>query len=164
MEYLTMKKKTNVLEHAFASSAGAYYNINLTRDLVPGEMYQVIDDVEYSLNKQMGLPENARFTDVVAYWGQKLDRKEQAAYYAFLSVQNLLEHFKQGETHVFHRYWTKSAIFEPMLAEQHIVMYEDEENGDILGITYVLDLTQQYKEEQYKKELEEKQEKLEHAC
>ena len=163
MEYLTMKKKTNVLEHAFASSAGAYYNINLTRDLVPGEMYQVIDDVEYSLNKQMGLPENARFTDVVAYWGQKLDRKEQAAYYAFLSVQNLLEHFKQGETHVFHRYWTKSAIFEPMLAEQHIVMYEDEENGDILGITYVLDLTQQYKEEQYKKELEEKQEKLEHA-
>lgn len=163
MEYLTMKKKTNVLEHAFASSAGAYYNINLTRDLVPGEMYQVIDDVEYSLNKQMGLPENARFTDVVAYWGQKLDRKEQAAYYAFLSVQNLLEHFKQGETHVFHRYWTKSAIFEPMIAEQHIVMYEDEENGDILGITYVLDLTQQYKEEQYKKELEEKQEKLEHA-
>ena len=34
MEVSTMKKKINVLEHAFAASAGAYYNINLTRDLV----------------------------------------------------------------------------------------------------------------------------------
>ncbi len=163
MEYLTMKKKTNVLEHAFASSAGAYYNINLTRNLVPGEMYQVINDIEYSLNKQMGVSENARFTDVVDYWGEKLDVEERDAYYEFLSIPNLLEHYKRGETHVFHTYWTKSAIFEPMLAEQHIVMYEDEGNGDILGITYVLDLTQQYKEEKYKKELEEKQEKLEQA-
>ena len=47
-----------------------------------------------------------------------------------------------------------------MLADQHIVMYEDEENVDILAMTYVLDLTQQYREEQYKRELEEKQQSL----
>ena len=36
--------------------------------------------------------------------------------------------------------------FEPMLAEQHIVMYKDEENEDILAVSYVLDLTQKFKE------------------
>ncbi len=163
MEFLTMKKKINVLEHAFAASAGAYYSINLTKNLVPGVMYQVIDDKEYSLNEQMGLPENARFTDVVTYWGNKLDDLEKESYFEFLAIPNLLKQFEMGKNHVFHKYWTKSAIFEPMLAEQHIVMYEDEENGDILAITYVLDLTQKFKEEKYKCELEEKQAKLEVA-
>lgn len=163
MEFSTMKKKINVLEHAFAANAGAYYNINLTRDLVPGFMYQVINDKEYSLNKQMGLPENARFSDVVAYWGNKLDASEKDAYFEFLAIPNLLKSYQSGQTHVFHKYWTNSAVFEPMLAEQHIVMYEDEENGDILAITYVLDLTQQSKEEKYKHELEEKQARLEAA-
>ena len=163
MEFLTMKKKVKVLEHAFAASAGAYYSINLTRDLVPGSMYQVIEDKEYSLNEQMGLPENARFSDVVSYWGKMLDPKEQPAYYNFFSIPRLLESFHHGRTHEFLKYWTKSAVFEPMLAEQHIVMYQDEVTGDILAITYVLDLTQDFREEQYKRELEIKQGKLEAA-
>ena len=41
MEYLTMKKKIEILEHAFAAAVGAYYSINLTKDLVPGSMYPV---------------------------------------------------------------------------------------------------------------------------
>ena len=76
----------------------------------------------------------------------KLDEKDRPAYFEFLSVPHLLEQFHSGQTHVFHKYWTQSARFEPMLAEQHIVMYADEENGDVLAITYVLDLTQADKE------------------
>ena len=37
------EKKINILEHIIAAVAGAYYNINLTRNLVPGQMYQVVD-------------------------------------------------------------------------------------------------------------------------
>lgn len=51
MEKLTLKKKIKVLEHAFAANAGTYYNINLTRNLVPGTMYQVIDDKEVSMSR-----------------------------------------------------------------------------------------------------------------
>ena len=155
MKNETLKKKIDILEHSLAESAGAYYNINLTRDLVPGLMYQVVDGKEYSLNEQMGLPENACFSDVVAFWGNRLPEDQKPAYFDFLSISNLLNRFHQGETHVFHKYWTKSAVFEPMLAEQHIVMFQDEENGDILAVTYVMDLTQ--------KDREEKQEKLEKA-
>lgn len=93
-------KKIKILEHAFASSAGAYYNINLTKNIVPGTMYQFIDDKEYSLNEQMGLPENAYFTDVVTYWGQYLDPKEQDDYYDFFSIENLLKKYAHGEDHV----------------------------------------------------------------
>lgn len=163
MRALMLEKKIKILEHAFAASAGAYYSINLTRNLVPGSMYQVIGDKEYSLNEQMGLSINASFTEVVQYWGEKLSQEEKKAYYDFFSIRNLLERYQDGENHVYFKYWTKSAIFSPMLAEQHIVMYEDEENGDILAITYILDMTQEFKEEKYKQELEDKELKLEAA-
>ena len=163
MELGTMRKKIDILEHAFAASAGAYYNINLTQNLVPGSMYQVIDDKEYSVNEQMGLPENARFTDVVSFWGEKLEKKEQQAYYEFLSIPKLLEHYHQGEFNINHTYWTKSVLHEPMLAQQHIMMYEDEKTGDILAITYLQDMTQKFREEEYEKKLVQKQQKLEAA-
>lgn len=77
----------------------------------------------------MGLPENAYFTDVVTYWGQYLDPKEQDDYYDFFSIENLLKKYAYGEDHVSLKYWKKSAIFEPMLAHQHIIMYRDENSG-----------------------------------
>lgn len=88
MELITKNKKIEVLEHSFAASAGAYYNINLTRNLVPGFMWQIIDDIEYNLNEQMGLPENASFTEVVSYWGEKLDEKEKPTYYEFFRYRD----------------------------------------------------------------------------
>ena len=53
------------MEHALSSSAGAYYNINITQNLVPGTMYQVIDDVEYSINEAIGFPDDCRYWDVI---------------------------------------------------------------------------------------------------
>lgn len=155
MELTTLKKKIKVLEHAFAASAGAYYSINLTRNLVPGTMYQVIDDKEYSINEQIGMAEDARFSDVVAYWGRSVDEAQRAEYFAFFELPRLTQCYWAGQKHVSLRYWTKTALFEPMLAEQHIVMYTDEETGDLLAITYVLDLTQQHHEEQVRKRLQD---------
>lgn len=68
----TYKKKIKIMEHALSASAGAYYNINITRNLVPGTMYQVIDDVEYSINEAISFPDNCRYWDVIEYWGHQL--------------------------------------------------------------------------------------------
>lgn len=144
MNSSTMQAKIEVLEHAFAEYAGAYYSINLTRNVVPGTMYQVIDGIEYSLNEQMGMPADAPFTDVVAYWGNRLPENEKDAYFAFFSLDNLLANFRAGNTHVSHTYWTHSAVFKPMLAEQHVVMFADSETSDVLAISYLVDQTEQF--------------------
>lgn len=39
MEIQKLKKKIEVLEHAFAESAGIFFNINLTGDCIPGVVY-----------------------------------------------------------------------------------------------------------------------------
>ena len=148
------EKKINILEHIIAAVAGAYYNINLTRNLVPGQMYQVVDGKEYNVNEMTGLPADAKFSEVIDYWGKRLSEKEKEAYYAFFDIPVLLKHYEKGETHVTHTYWTQTIRQRPMLAEHHIVMYEDEENRDILAISYIRDITEEFHENAVKIEAE----------
>lgn len=150
----TSKKKIDILEHIIAAVAGAYYNINLTRNLVPGQMYQAVDGKEYNVNEMTGLPADAKFSEVIDYWGKQLSEKEKEAYYAFFDIPVLLKHYEKGETHVTHTYWTQTIRQRPMLAEHHIVMYEDEENGDILAISYIRDITEEFHENAVKIEAE----------
>lgn len=150
----TSKKKIDILEHIIAAVAGAYYNINLTRNLVPGQMYQAVDGKEYNVNEMTGLPADAKFSEVIDYWGKRLSEKEKEAYYAFFDIPVLLKHYEKGETHVTHTYWTQTIRQRPMLAEHHIVMYEDEENGDILAISYIRDITEEFHENVVKIEAE----------
>ena len=81
LELETYKKKIRIMEHALSESAGVYYNINITRDLIPGTMYQVIDDVEYSINEAIGFPDDCRYLDVIEYWGSQLAEDQKAAYF-----------------------------------------------------------------------------------
>ena len=140
-ELATCREKIGIMEHALSASAGAYYNINITRDVVPGTMYQVIDDVEYSINDAIGFPNDCRYWDVIEYWGNRLAEEQRPAYYAFFDIGHLKQCFENGERHIFYRYRTKDSLGRPMLAEQHVVMYRDQVNGDLLAVTYVLDNT-----------------------
>lgn len=161
----TYKTKIKIMEHALTDCAGAYYNINITQNIVPGTMYQVIDDVEYSINEVIGLPDNCKYWDVVEYWGNQLSQDQQAAYFAFFDIEHLKECYEKGEDHIFHRYWTRDSLGKPMLAEQHVVMYRDLVNDDLLAITYVLDLTKieelRKKDAEQRKLLEEDIKKIE---
>ena len=62
------KKRINLnnqfLEQAVFSIADGYCSINLTKDLVPGVMHQVVDGVDYDLNEQLGMPENSSFSEL----------------------------------------------------------------------------------------------------
>lgn len=139
----TLEKKIEILEHACASSAGAYYNVNLSQDIVPGIMHQVIGQREYNVNEMTGLPENARFSEVIAYWADKVLPEDKEAYRSFFNRERLLSCYRSGESHVCHSYWTENVLSGHMFAEHHIVMYEDAAGGDVLAVSYICDCTQQ---------------------
>ncbi len=54
-----MDLNNRFLEEAVFAIADAYCSINLTKNLIPGVMHQVVDGVNYDLNKQLGMPENS---------------------------------------------------------------------------------------------------------
>ena len=43
---------------------------------------------------------------------------------------------------------TRTATFEPMLAEDHMALYREEETGDVIAVSYVLDRTEHYRLEE----------------
>lgn len=107
MRVATMNKKIEILNQLVLVNIGTYYEINLTKNIVPGIMYQVIDKQLYNINEMIRLPENAHFSDIIAYWSDCLPEKDRAAYFKFFDRERLIHCYEQGEEHVFHSYWTK---------------------------------------------------------
>ena len=66
-----------------------------------------------------------------------MPEEEKRAHFYFLSISRLLKRFENGEYHVAHKHWTGNAISDSILAEQHIIMYADEENGDVLDMSRI---------------------------
>lgn len=142
------------LEETIFAIADGYCMINLTKNIVPGVMYQVIDGKKYNLNEQVGLPENASFTDLVSAWSKTIPEEGLSDFLEEFNRETLLERFDRGETHVSFYYWTRTAKFESMLAEDHIAMFYDEETKNVMAINYVLDRTEQYRLTKQKNRLE----------
>lgn len=133
------------LEEAVFAVADGYCSINLTRNLVPGVMYQVVDGKRYNLNEQLGLPQDSSLTELVTAWAETIPKEGLAQFLRDFDRERLLKCFENGERHISFDYWTRTATFEPMLAENHIAMYRDSETGDVMAVNYVLDRTEQYR-------------------
>lgn len=128
------------LMRALSACAGAYYDFNLTQNKIIGTPVQIVDNVEYDILKNIGLPHNCKYTDVVEYWCEKLDDTEKNGCYAFFDIENLERNYEKGKRHITHTFWTTDVLGNPMLAEQTIILYRDILNGDILGLSYLKDL------------------------
>ena len=161
MSIQNLKEKWGIFERAFATEASVYFYIDLTKDFIPGTVYEKINGKRYSLNQELGLPEDAKFSDLVAACGKRVDKQEKEAYFAFLDIDKLIKQYRQGEEHIIHSYWIRNTAHELMRAEQHILMFEDEDTQDVLAVTYILNRTIQYNLSEYQKSIEEKNKELE---
>ena len=54
------------LEESVFAIADGYCVINLTKNIVRGSMYQVVNGKKYNLNEQLGLPENSSLQSLSA--------------------------------------------------------------------------------------------------
>ena len=133
-----------ILEEAIFAVADGYCKINLSRNIVPGNMYQVLEGKKYNLNEQLGMPENSRFSDLVFAWSSTVPAESVQEFLELFDRDRLLTCFNNGETNITFNYWTRTAAYEPMFAENHIAMFREDETGDILAINYVIDRTEQY--------------------
>ena len=146
---------------AVIAIADGYSSINLTKDIVTGVIHQVVDGVDYDMNKQLGMPENSSFSELVRLWAQTVPLDERSYFLKNLDRDHILKRYANGEQHICFTYWTRTAAYEPMLAENHLAIFEEEETGDVLAISYVLNRTEQHQLTQYKEELEQKNRQLE---
>jgi signal transduction histidine kinase/ActR/RegA family two-component response regulator len=142
------------LEESVFAIADGYCVINLTKNIVRGSMYQVVNGKKYNLNEQLGLPENSSLQSLVDAWALTIPEEGLQDFLHEFDRERLLKRFENGERHISFRYWTRTATFEPMLAEDHMALYRKEETGDIIAVNYVLDRTEHYRLEEKERALE----------
>lgn len=154
MNEQSINRKTELLQSALSSLVGTYYEINLTRNTVPGTIIQRVDGKEYNINEIAGLPENARFTDIVQYGVSHVPEEDKENFLHFMNLSSLLDHFEKKEHTLSFYYRTENIFHGPMFAEQHIFMYRETDDSDVLAFTYIIDRTEHYRDEQYRTTLE----------
>ena len=133
------------LEESVFAIADGYCVINLSKNIVRGSMYQVVDGKVYNLNEQLGMPENSNLQILVDAWALTIPEEGREDFLKEFNRERLLNRFENGERHISFRYWTRTATFEPMLAEDHLALYKEKETGDIIAVNYVLDRTEHYR-------------------
>ena len=160
-----MEKKVEVLERALRDSAALYSSFNVTKDKVPGYICRFIEGKPYNLNEKIHFPNDASYTDLLHFWASRIPEEEKATFLDFFSPQHLRDAYEKGEYHLIHRFWIYPLVMKAdrLWMEQHMVLFTDEVSGDLCGISYVIDLTPQYREMEYRRKLEQKQKELEKA-
>lgn len=143
MKNKTLKNKLNTLEQAFATVASIYCSMNLTKNLVFGTVYQTIGNKKYSINDYAKVSENASYVAISSYWESLVSKEYKDMYSKQFDAQNLINNYENGNEHIVCSYWMENVLSEPMYAQQHMIMYKDEETGDVLATTYILDKTKE---------------------
>lgn len=116
------------LEETVFAIADGYCVINLTKNYVPGVMYQVIDGRQYNLNEQLGLPEDSSLQSLVDAWALTIPKEGLSDFLKEFDRERLLKRFENGERHISFRYWTRTATIENL----NLLLAEDNElNAEI---------------------------------
>lgn len=157
----TSEKKNEILEQVIMANACVYYTVNLTKNIVPGYMKQIINDKQYNINEYIGLKTDADFSDVIAFWDNNIeDAAVKSEFLNTFDINNLISQYESGKKHITMEYWTQTALHKRIYAQKNIYMYKDDDSEDICGIVYIMDKTKEVQKEQYYNQLAKKSAEL----
>ena len=88
------------LEESVFAIADGYCVINLTKSIVRGSMYQVVNGKKYNLNEQLGLPENSSLESLVDAWALTIPEEGLQDFLHEFDRERLLNRFENGERHI----------------------------------------------------------------
>ncbi len=132
-----MNKREELLISALTECAGAYWDFNVTRNMIIGTPVLIKDGEEQPLHEMLGLSGDCSYTDMIDDLGSRLSPEEQPTYFTFLDLKHLELCYKNGKRQLSHTFWAKDHHDKPILAEQHVILYNDDSTGDLLAFAYI---------------------------
>lgn len=78
------------LEESVFAIADGYCVINLSKNIVRGSMYQVVDGKVYNLNEQLGMPENSNLQILVDAWALTIPEEGREDFLKEFNRESLL--------------------------------------------------------------------------
>ncbi len=141
---------------AALSGALYVYNINLTRNLIEEEFYEITEGRQYPVLQSVGLTAPCSFDEFVKRWSeQKVPESSRGEFLRVYNREYMLDAYARGERKLETEFETVSLRKGPgnrIVLRNTALLVEDKENGDILVVMNSKDVTKQKREEKRQQE------------
>ncbi len=138
---------------ATLSGAIMVYNINLTRNLIEDEFYEIVDGNIYPMLQLVGLTAPCNFDTFCERWSEsKVSEDSRETFRQMYNRQYLLDSYAKGENHLEIEFDTTIGRGIPVTLRNTALLVEDSRTGDIIAMINGKDVTDQRKEEHKKQE------------
>jgi signal transduction histidine kinase/CheY-like chemotaxis protein len=142
-------------QQAMISDAVAFYEFNVTKDIVHGMDVHVFVDEDIVLPDAVGVNQSYSFTELTNDWAVTKVKSDKEAFCDFFNTQHLLQCYANGEREPWYEYWTTDVLDKVICVRQSFLLTKEEETGDIVAFTVIKDITEQKnKEEEFYRQIE----------
>jgi signal transduction histidine kinase/CheY-like chemotaxis protein len=142
-------------QQAMISDAVAFYEFNVTKDIVHGMDVHVFVDEDIVLPDAVGVNQSYSFTELTNDWAVTKVKSDKEAFCDFFNTQHLLQCYDNGEREPWYEYWTTDVLDKVICVRQSFLLTKEEDTGDIVAFTVIKDITEQKnKEEEFYRQIE----------
>ncbi|MCM1105638.1 MAG: ATP-binding protein [Blautia sp.] len=150
-------KKSISQEEQFrlASLSGAIliYNINLTRNLIEEEFYEIVDGERYPMLALVGLSAPCSFDEFCRRWSRnKIPEESREVFLQKYNREYMLQAYARGEKEVEMEFDTVIGRGIPLTLRNTALIIQDKSSGELLATVIGKDVSSQRKEERRERE------------
>ncbi len=143
------KEKEEIYRTAFNADSAGYYEVNLTRDEIMGDIF------EYNHGKDMppsilDIPELKKpylYSDFISWWANNMITDKKAEFEQLFKREKLIESYMKGELTKEFTYWSNTTAKEKHCYRQMFFLSKRAETNEIIALTVVHDITETAKKE-----------------
>lgn len=148
---VALRKTLSVEEqyrHAIISEAVFVYNVNVSKNLIEQDFYEVRDGQMISVLPMVGLQAPCDADDFFFRWSKEMVFPEdRELFIQTLNTRHLLEAYERGETELIVEVETAGSDDAPQILRYTILLTKDAESGDILALNNAKDITETRRKE-----------------
>ncbi len=133
--------KEQQYKNAIMHDSMAFFEANLTKDLLISPVVQVVNGVQTDIFELMGMEPVESVTELVEYFEKRRGPSSGDSYMNFFNVDRLVRCFGKGELEQVYETWATDHMGRRRLFRYTILLAKDEETQDVLGLCLLRDLT-----------------------
>lgn len=127
---------------AIVSEAVFVFNVNVTRNLIEEEFYEMIDGQMEPVLSRMGMEAPCNADDFFLYWSKKrVFPEDREVYVQTINTRHLLEAYERGENELIMEIEASDSDGQPVVLRHTILLTKDGVSGDILALNNAKDIT-----------------------
>lgn len=127
---------------AIVSEAVFVFNVNVTKNLIEEEFYELVDGQMQPVLSGMGFEPPCNADDFFLRWSkERVFPEDREVYAQTINTRYMLESYERGENEIVIEIETSGADEQPMVLRHTVLLTKDGVSGDILALNNAKDIT-----------------------